>query len=451
MQIRCSAGTFTPSNKSVKGTSGQGTQRRNTWDLTFRVSTGTETAVQISSIGPGFGKYDVKDKELSRSVTVGGLTPNRAPVILNPSLATYRSGKLGPFLSPFFPNGTKEGGRNLQGRVWEMVWENVEFSVKGTYKMEIEADDTLEVFIGRNLSNSFGSDGYQSIGKTKVFKGVEVFEFPITEPGKRDIKLILTNVNIPGTTFRENPTVASCRITTEIQVELADERSWLINPVGISAVLIAPPCDRVVGGIGTVTQVLVEEPGNTYPITGGGVPSQVILTDLIVDKPGIGYTGGDLVCVENDDGTRQCFPPTIGKFGEIVAVPITDIPVTKTPKLPLSPPLELDSAPEISTIVRIDTPEVDPETVIQVTDLAGLKQTGYIEGRAYYGEVFFKDGVPFAGRYETAGRLIQVYATLQESIDAEVTTRPSAIQRSGTDVNSNNPRLNIPGTPDNLV
>ena len=101
--------------------------------------------------------------------------------------------------------------------------------------------------------------------------------------------------------------------------------------------------------------------------------------------------------------------------------------------------------------MRIDTPEVDPETVIQVTDLAGLKQTGYVEGRPYYGEVFFKDGTPFAGRYETAGRLIQVYATLQESIDAEVTTRPSAIQRSGTDVNSNNPRLNIPGTPDNLA
>ena len=100
--------------------------------------------------------------------------------------------------------------------------------------------------------------------------------------------------------------------------------------------------------------------------------------------------------------------------------------------------------------MRIDTPEVDPETVIQVTDLAGLTDW-YVEGRAYYGEVFYKDGTPFAGRYETAGRLIQVYATLQESIDAEVTTRPSAIQRSGTDVNSNNPRLNIPGTPDNLV
>ena len=59
--------------------------------------------------------------------------------------------------------------------------------------------------------------------------------------------------------------------------------------------------------------------------------------------------------------------------------------------------------------------------------------------------------VRYAGVYETPGQLIQVYDTLQESIDAEVTTPPSAIQRSGTDVRSNNPRLNIPGTPDSLT
>ena len=38
-----------------------------------------------------------------------------------------------------------------------MVWENVTFPVAGDYKMQIEADDSLEVFIGENLSNSFGS------------------------------------------------------------------------------------------------------------------------------------------------------------------------------------------------------------------------------------------------------------------------------------------------------
>ena len=145
------------------------------------------------------------------------------------------------------------------------------------------------------------------------------------------------------------------------------------------------------------------------------------------------------------------FPTHHWKIWEIVEVPITDIPIVKTPKITTITTTGTGLITTTITELRPDTPEVDPETVIQVTDLAGLKQTGYIEGRAYYGEVFFKDGVPFAGRYETAGRLIQVYATLQESIDAEVTTRPSAIQRSGTDVNSNNPRLDIPGTPDNLA
>ena len=131
-----------------------------------------------------------------------------------------------------------------------------------------------------------------------------------------------------------------------------------------------------------------------------------------------------------------------------VGIPTEGIPITGTPNIVTIPP---SPPPTIITTFVPDPVNVPPDTVIQVTDLAGLKQTGYIEGRAYYGEVFFKDGTPFAGRYETAGRLIQVYATLQESIDSEVTTRPSAIQRSGTDINSNNPRLNIPGTPNNLA
>ena len=458
MQIRCDKGIFTPSNKrkGVKGTSGAGTQKRNTWDLTFRVDASEESVEKITNIGEGFGKYDVKNQELSRSVTVGppvGRTVNRAPVIVNPTLATYRKGSLGPFLSPFFPLGTKESGSNLQGRTWEMIWENVDFPLVGKYKIEVEADDVLEVFIGENLKDSFGSEGYQSVAQTKVFKGVEVYEHRITNPGKRDIKLILQNASIPGTSFRGNPTVAACRITIEENIELADQRSWLVNPVGISAVLLAPPCDRVIGGIGTVTKVLVEEPGNSHPSSGNGgagVPSQVVITKIVPQKPGIGYTDGDTVSIV---GIATNLPITTGPFGTVTGIGIgTFAPaITTYPKIITTTSTGIGLVPGIETELRVDTPEVDPETVIQVTDLAGLKQTGYIEGRPYYGEVFFKDGTPFAGRYETAGRLIQVYATLQESIDAEVTTRPSAIQRSGTDINSNNPRLNIPGTPDNLA
>ena len=104
----------------------------------------------------------------------------------------------------------------------------------------------------------------------------------------------------------------------------------------------------------------------------------------------------------------------------------------------------------IFSIIR-DPIGVDPNTLIQVTDLVGLKQTGYIDGRAYYGQVFLKNGLLYAGVYETVGELVRVYNTLQESITGEVTTRPSAILRQGTDIQSNDPRLNLPGTPDNLI
>ena len=83
--------------------------------------------------------------------------------------------------------------------------------------------------------------------------------------------------------------------------------------------------------------------------------------------------------------------------------------------------------------------------------MVGLKQTGYVDGRPYYGAVYYEDGVKFAGYFKTVGTPVQVYDTLQESIVGRVTTRPSAIQRSGTDVTSNDSRLNIPGTPENLI
>ena len=51
----------------------------------------------------------------------------------------------------------------------------------------------------------------------------------------------------------------------------------------------------------------------------------------------------------------------------------------------------------------------------------------------------------------SAGELVQIYDTLQESIDAMVTTPPSAILRQGSDTSSNDPRINIPRTPENLI
>ena len=145
------------------------------------------------------------------------------------------------------------------------------------------------------------------------------------------------------------------------------------------------------------------------------------------------------------------FNPPLGNFGVVLEIPVTGAGFTTIPDVSIATTTGTGfRGTPVFTPIR-DPLDIPPDRLIQVTDLVGLKQTGYYDGRPYYGAVFYKEGVRYAGYYETAGQLIQVYDTLQESIDAQVTTSPSAIQRQGTDVNSNNPRLNIPGTPDNLI
>ncbi len=467
MMIQCAAGIFTPSNKTrtkpdIRRKDGKKV-RRGTWDLTYRLDEAVfEVLEPITEVDGAI--YEIKDKELSRKATTSGSTANSRiientdNIILNPTLATYNRSVLGRLLSPFFPRGRRESGENLQGRTWEMVWEDVKFPIDGEYKFEMEVDDTLKIEVSEDRVE-LGSDDSMTTKKKVNYKtirtvrgrGLKTVNATI-KSGKRNVKLTLQNLKISGTSFKNNPTIAACKITCKEPVEIADQRPWLVNPVGVSAVLISPPCDRVVGGGGTVTEVNIIEEGNSYPPPDGpGIPSQVVITEIIPDITGGGRpTTPGIIGDTIELVGYGTLPITKGPFGKItsVGIPTGGIPITRTPNIITIPPIP---PPTIITKLIPDTPTAPPDTVIQVTDLAGLKQTGYIEGRAYYGEVFFKDGTPFAGRYETAGRLIQVYATLQESIDAEVTTTPSAIQRSGTDVNSNNPRLNIPGTPDNLA
>ena len=103
-------------------------------------------------------------------------------------------------------------------------------------------------------------------------------------------------------------------------------RSWLTNPVGISAVLLAPPCKRTVGGGGTVTEVIIDEPGNSYPPTGTGtpgIPSQVILKNIVAT--GIGYTPGDTVDIV---GIQTNIPITVGEFGRITGIGVPPVAIT---------------------------------------------------------------------------------------------------------------------------
>ena len=264
--------------------------------------------------------------------------------------------------------------------------------------------------------------------------------------------------------FTNNPTGFALDIRKEVVI-FRESKSWLDNPVGVSAILIPPPCPKKVRGVGIVTDIIVEEPGYyppQPPPPGSGYPVVLQLTGITPTAPGINYKQDDVVCVENEDGTKICFPIVPGNFGQVneVLVPPPGGP-PDTPSIlipPEFPTITLESDTGVGFVGRpvirpVIVPEniLPPEDIIQVTDLVGLKLTGYVNGKPYYGSVFSKDGQLFAGIYETIGELIPVYATLQESIDNQVTTRPSAILRQGTDVTSNDPRLNIPGTPENLI
>jgi hypothetical protein len=289
--------------------------------------------------------------------------------------------------------------------------------------------------------------------------------------GREITRLQSSNIARPET-IRFN--LSEGRHTVSIELE-SNPAIQGVSLIGISAVIIAC-CPKRVGGKGVVVEVIPEEPGNNYlpprvvPIDPGvpvdpGVPSlpsipdvptyqvSLVLDDVIIENPGISYCPEDSITITPDNGAELEFETD--NFGRITNVNVLNpgFGFTTYPTIRISSPIcggvNAKFIPKLK-VIR-DPIVVDESKLIQVTDLVGIKQTGYIDGRPYFGAVFYENNIKYAGFYETVGDLVQVYDTLKESIDAQVTTPPSAIQRQGTDVTSNDPRLNIPGTPQNLI
>ena len=375
-------------------------------------------------------------------------------------IASYKKN----FISPKFEDINLKPNEEIQGKQWVMRWENVDFPVSGQYKIRTEVDDEVDVLI----------DGVK-VQTARIRPPARrndpiLYETFNATAGKKSIELRLRNIRVPDTGFQQNPVVVRTDIIVPVTVSTGISRPWITNPVGISAILIPPPCPKEVTGKGKICRVVVDDPGNGFPKPpdggsgGGEYPVALELEGIEVINPGINHNCGvDQVVIEPSNGVKLTY--NCDTFGRIVQVNVE--PETPQPEQSIPFGRGFTATPTIRVITDTGTnfqavprfrvvrdpvgPDVRPEQIIQVTDLVGLKLTGYVDGRAYYGSVFFKEGVRYAGVYETPGQLIQVYDTLQESIDAEVTTPPSAIQRSGTDVRSNNPRLNIPGTPDSLT
>ena len=399
---------------------------------------------------PGPNKATCKFRVTGETGVSGGVTSNttrQGVTYEGPHLFHYTDSRWGkiinkegvsPIGSPTqklsLPNSNIIGTKKLK-------WNNVDFPKTGDYHITFLADNGATLFIGGK--------------KVLASKTYEINEYindvVKVDKGKHDILVELNNAPPGGNVFLNNPTGVVIRITTKMTAGTGEYKPWTENPVGVAVKLIPPPCPKPIKGKGKVKDPIVRDPGNGYPKGGGSkYPVLLKIKKAIPDGNPINY---------NCKTDKVRLEPSMGSELELVCGPfgtITDI-IVKKPGLGFTKVpdviIDTDTGVGLDVILQFE-PEVAPfdvPDVIQVTDLVGLKQTGYYKGKPYYGAVFYQDGIKYSGWYRTAGELVQVYDTLQESIDAQVTTPPSAILRQGSDTSSNDPRLNIPGTPENLL
>ena len=332
----------------------------------------------------------------------------------------------------------------------KLTWKNVDFPKTGKYQISFVADNRAKLFID-DKEYLLAPDNY----------GLNEYNYFDIEVGKgtHDVRVEIFNANheyratadANDMVFLNNPTGVALRIYTKMTVSTGTYKSWKENPVGVSSKLIPPPCPKPQKGKGVVVDPVVIDPGNRYrPAGDGDYAVRLRMKEPFIIDPGINYNcATDTIRLEPSNGVKlslcQC-----GPYGKIEKVCLEgEGYFTEPPEVIIDSPtgVNLELALQFEpVIVPPDIPDI-----IQVTDLVGLKKTGYYKGKPYYGAVFFEDGVKYSGWYRTAGEMVQVYDTMQESIDAEVTTPASAIQRQGSDPSGNDPRLNIPNTPENLI
>jgi hypothetical protein len=366
-----------------------------------------------------------------------GSISNNGVTYEGPPLFAYKNNQWGKFMnnhsvSPFLPPLDSENPE-ING-VKRYTWKGANFPESGQYDVVFQADNNADLIIG----------GVKVLTSQGFAENSQIFKVNITQ-GKYDITVECNNIPNRTSIFTNNPTGFGLVISKNISVlREGSGKSWDENPIGVGAILIPPPCPRRIRGKGVVTDIIVNDPGNGYlpPIAPTTTPPSTLAL-IQTNVPGV-PGGGAGAGAGGGTGIPGVGAPGVGAPGAgapgVPAVPLS------IPSPPSGAPTGINASFRPQFEVVRDPVVIDPQKLLQVTDLVGLKQTGYVNGRAYYGAVYYDKGIRYAGFYETVGEPIQIYDTLRESILAQVITPPSAILRQGTDIRSNDPLLNIPGT-----
>jgi len=195
-------------------------------------------------------------------------------------------------------------------------------------------------------------------------------------------------------------------------------------------VQVIDPCDGA-GAVlrteirnGSVVRVIVTESGTGYLPPKSSVPQYpaiLKLTDVIVKNQGLNYNCGvDKIVVEPANGTRLEY--NCESFGRINSVKVLQSGnFTSLPRIIMESDTGINASFTPIFQVERDPLPVEPiaTDIVQVFDLVGLNVNGFVGGKEYYGNVYFVDGVKFAGTSANAGTNIRVFETREASISGE--------------------------------
>ena len=229
-----------------------------------------------------------------------------------------------------------------------------------------------------------------------------------------------------------------------IAVDLVSGGFGYVSPPQVQVI---DPCNNGSGAVlqtiienGVVVKVIVRDSGQGYlppPQTVPQYPAIIELTGVTVTNSGFNHNCGvDTIEIIPSNGSvlsYNCDP-----FGKIKSVSVDKGGrFTELPQIRMNTETGFNATfvPEFS-IIR-DPHPVEPvlTDVVQVFDLVGLNINGYVDGKPYYGNVYYVNGIRYAGTSaQTSGTNIVVYDTQLASVQKrQIEGTITASQREETE------------------
>jgi len=211
-------------------------------------------------------------------------------------------------------------------------------------------------------------------------------------------------------------------------------------------VQVIDPCNNGSGAVlqtiienGVVIQVIIKDSGQGYLPPAQTVPQYpaiLELTGVTVTNPGFNHNCGvDKIEIMPSNGSAlsyKCDP-----FGKIKSVSVDKGGrFTELPQIRMNTETGINATFVPNFDIIRDPQPVEPviTDVVQVYDLVGLNINGYIDGKPYYGNVYYVNGIRYAGTTARSGTNIVVYDTQLASVQKRpIEGQITASQRQETE------------------